>query len=46
MRVIGKAEEYVRENTTSQKGRYGVSMIKTAFQRSDVNGVVQRAEKY
>lgn len=30
MRVIGKAEEYVRENKIT-KGRYGVSMIKTVF---------------
>ena len=43
MRVIGKAEEYVRENKIT-KGQIWCVYDKDSFPSSDVNGVVQRAE--
>ena len=43
MRVIGKAEEYVRENKIT-KGQIWCVYDKDSFPASDVNGVVQRAE--
>lgn len=42
MRVIGKAEEYVRENKIT-KGQIWCVYDKDSFPASDVNGVVQRA---
>ena len=42
MRVIGKAEEYVRENKIT-KGQVWCVYDKDSFPSSDVNGVVQRA---
>ena len=44
MRVIGKAEEYVRENKIT-KGQIWCVYDKDSFPASDVNGVVQR-QKY
>lgn len=43
MRVIGKAEEYVRENKIT-KGQIWCVYDKDSFPSNDVNGVVQRAE--
>ena len=43
MRVIGKAEEYVRKNKIA-KGQIWCVYDKDSFPASDVNGVVQRAE--
>ena len=43
MRVIGKAEEYVREKKIT-KGQIWCVYDKDSFPSSDVNGVVQRAE--
>ena len=45
MRVIGKAEEYVRENKIT-KGQIWCVYDKDSFPASDVNGVVQRAEVF
>ena len=42
MRVIGKAEEYVRENKIT-KGQIWCVYDKDSFPSCDVNGVVQRA---
>ena len=42
MRVIGKAEEYVRKNKIT-KGQIWCVYDKDSFPSSDVNGVVQRA---